>query len=150
MPQMSAFPAEIPDADWLKTHPSVRALIIANQQVIPALRQENDDPRIQLTGLATEVANLRERIGRSTRNSSKPHSSDGAGYCCAEALRPKIHRCVAMALAASAANTQTIPDPFQSCCRSSEWMRWCSITPMPAAVAPPCSKEMIQSLCAIR
>ncbi|MFM9089242.1 MAG: DUF6444 domain-containing protein, partial [Cyanobium sp.] len=33
-----------------------------------------------LTALATELASLRERIGRSSRNSSKPPSSDGPGF----------------------------------------------------------------------
>ena len=69
-----------PDADWLETPASVRALINAQQQEIPALRQENDELRVQLTGHATELANLRERIGRSSRNSSKPPSSDGLGF----------------------------------------------------------------------
>ncbi|MGL6133438.1 MAG: DUF6444 domain-containing protein, partial [Prochlorococcaceae cyanobacterium] len=36
--------------------------------------------RSQLTALATELAQLRERIGRSFRNSSKPPSSDGPGF----------------------------------------------------------------------
>jgi len=36
--------------------------------------------RGQLTSLATELANLRERIGRSSRNSSKPPSSEGLGF----------------------------------------------------------------------
>jgi hypothetical protein len=33
------------------------------------LRQENEQLQWQLTALATELANLRERIGRTTRNS---------------------------------------------------------------------------------
>jgi transposase len=70
---MSALPAGIPDADWLETPASVRALINAQQQEIEQLRG-------QLTSLATELANLRERIGRSSRNSSKPPSSDGLGF----------------------------------------------------------------------
>jgi hypothetical protein len=57
---MSALPAGIPDADWL---------------AIPALRQENDELRVQLTGLTS----LRERIGRSSRNSSKPPPVTGLG-----------------------------------------------------------------------
>jgi transposase len=70
---MSALPAGIPEADWLETPASVRALINAQQQEIELLRG-------QLTTLATELANLRERIGRSSRNSSKPPSSDGKGF----------------------------------------------------------------------
>ena len=77
---MSALPAGIPDADWLETPASVRALIIAQQQEIPALRQENDELRVQLTALASKLASLQERIGRSSRNSSKPPSSDGLGF----------------------------------------------------------------------
>ena len=77
---MSAHLTGIPDADWLETPASVRALIIAQQQEIPALRQDNDELRVQITGLATEVAYLRERIARSSRNSSKPPSSDGLWF----------------------------------------------------------------------
>jgi transposase len=77
---MSALPVGIPDADWLETPASVRALIIAQQQEIPALRQENDELRVQLTALASELAQLRERVNRSSRNSSKPPSSDGLGF----------------------------------------------------------------------
>ena len=36
-------------------------------------------PRSALTALAAELGSLRERIGRSSRNSSKPPSSDGPG-----------------------------------------------------------------------
>jgi len=43
-------------------------------------QQENDQLRQQLTALATELAGLRERIGRNSRNSSKPPSSDGLGF----------------------------------------------------------------------
>ena len=71
---MDAAPAGIPDAHWLATPVSVRALILAQQQEIQALRRENDELRSQLTALATELANLRERIGRSSHNSSKPPS----------------------------------------------------------------------------
>lgn len=119
---MSALPAGIPDADWLETPASVRALINAQQQEIPALRQENDELRVQLTGLATELANLRERIGRSSRNSSKPPSSEDLGYCCA-ALRATNHLRIAKAVAASAADKHAIQDLGQSCCRSGGWMR---------------------------
>jgi len=77
---MSAPPAGIPEADWLATPASVRTLILAQQQEIQALRQENEERRVQLTALATELSELRERIGRSSRNSSKPPSSDGPGF----------------------------------------------------------------------
>jgi transposase len=77
---MSTPPAGIPEADWLATPAIVRTLILAQQQEIQALRQENDELRVQLTALASELAKLRERIGRSSRNSSKPPSSDGPGF----------------------------------------------------------------------
>ncbi|MCH9714389.1 MAG: IS66 family transposase [Cyanobacteria bacterium] len=53
--------------------PEARAFILAQQQEIEQLRS-------QLTALATELASLRERVGRSSRNSSKPPSSDGPGF----------------------------------------------------------------------
>jgi hypothetical protein len=43
-------------------------------------QEENDQLRSQLTTPATELASLSERIGRSSRNSSKPPSSDGQGF----------------------------------------------------------------------
>jgi transposase len=70
---MSSPPAGIPDADWLLWPPEARAFILAQQQEIEQLRS-------QLTALATELAGLREKIGRSSRNSSKPPSSDGPGF----------------------------------------------------------------------
>jgi len=44
------------------------------------LRLENEQLCTQLTALASELSHLRERIGRSSRNSSKPPSSDGPGF----------------------------------------------------------------------
>ena len=70
---MNTTPAGIAEADWLATPAAVRAFILAQQQ-------ENDELRSQLAALATELASLRERIGRSSRNSSKPPSSDGPGF----------------------------------------------------------------------
>lgn len=77
---MTAPPAGISDADWLTWPTSARVLILQQQQEIQVLRQENEQLRAQLTALATELASLRERIGRNSRNSSKPPSSDGAGF----------------------------------------------------------------------
>jgi transposase len=77
---MGSAPAGIPEADWLATPASVRTLILVQQQEIQALRKENDELRGQLAALATELASLREQIGRSSRNSSKPPSSDGPGF----------------------------------------------------------------------
>ena len=77
---MSSAPAGISEADWLSWPPEARQFIQAQQQEIEALRQANDELRSQLTALATELASLREQIGRSSRNSSKPPSSDGPGF----------------------------------------------------------------------
>ena len=70
---MGSAPAGISKADWSATPVAVRAFILAQQQ-------ENDELRGQLTALASELASLREQIGRSSRNSSKPPSSDGPGF----------------------------------------------------------------------
>ena len=70
---MSPSPAGIPEADWLATPTAVRFLFLAQLR-------ENEQLRGQLTALATELAQLQERIGRSSRNSSKPPSSDGPGF----------------------------------------------------------------------
>ena len=77
---MSTAPAGIAVADWLATPASVRELLFAQQQEIQSVRQENEELHAQLTTLATDLAQLRERIGRSSRNSSKPPSSDGPGF----------------------------------------------------------------------
>jgi hypothetical protein len=53
---------------------------MAQQEELVALQKDNEQLRSQLTALATERASLRERIGRSSRNSSKPPSSDGPGF----------------------------------------------------------------------
>ncbi|MCP9841850.1 transposase, partial [Synechococcus sp. J7-Johnson] len=70
---MGAPPAGISDADWLSWPADAKELILSQQQEIEELR-------VQLNALATELASLRERIGRSSRNSSKPPSSDGPGF----------------------------------------------------------------------
>jgi hypothetical protein len=56
-------PSRISEADWLSTPASVRTLILSQQEEI-------DQLRAQLTALGTELASLRERIGRNWRNSS--------------------------------------------------------------------------------
>jgi predicted nucleic acid-binding Zn-ribbon protein len=45
-------------------------LILAQQEELVALQEDNEQLRTQFTTLATELASLRERIGRSSRNSS--------------------------------------------------------------------------------
>jgi len=77
---MSTTPAGMSEAAWVSWPVGARELISAQQQEIQALGQENAELRSQLTALASELASLRERIGRSSRNSSKPPSSDGPGF----------------------------------------------------------------------
>ena len=70
---MGGPPTGISEEEWLSWPAGARELILSQQQEIELLRA-------QLTALATELANLREQIGRSSRNSSKPPSSDGPGF----------------------------------------------------------------------
>jgi transposase len=70
---MTAPPAGISEADWLATPSAVRGLILAQQEEIQQLRA-------QVCAMATELASLRERIGRTSRNSSKPPSTNGPGF----------------------------------------------------------------------
>ena len=77
---MSAIPAGISEADWQATRTAVRAFILVQQSELQAQQHEIEQLRGQLAALATELASLRERIGRSSRNSSKPPSSDGPGF----------------------------------------------------------------------
>ena len=63
-------PAGISEADWLSWPAGARTLIMAQQEELVALQEDNDQLRAQLTVLATELTSLRERIGRSSRNSS--------------------------------------------------------------------------------
>jgi transposase len=77
---MSAPPARIPEADWLSWPADAREFILDQQAELRAQKEEIEQLRCQLTALATELAQLRERIGRSSRNSSKPPSSDGPGF----------------------------------------------------------------------
>ena len=76
---MTSPPAGISEVDWLATPSAVRALILAQQEEI-------QDLRARVSAMATELASLRERIGRTSRNSSKPPSSNGPGF------RPPVRR----------------------------------------------------------
>ena len=67
---MSAIPAGISEADWQATRTAVRAFILVQQSELQAQQHEIEQLRGQLAALATELAGLRERIGRSSRNSS--------------------------------------------------------------------------------
>jgi len=74
---ISANPAGISEADWQATPTAVRAFILVQQAELQAQQQEIEQLRSQLSALASELASLRERIGRSSRNSSRPPSSEG-------------------------------------------------------------------------
>ncbi|MFN9646347.1 MAG: DUF6444 domain-containing protein [Cyanobacteriota bacterium] len=84
---MSTPPAGIPAAVWSLWPAAARQLILAQQEEIQVLGRENDELRVQRTALATELASLRERIGRRSRNSSKPPSSNGPGFKAARAAQ---------------------------------------------------------------
>ncbi|QPN61023.1 hypothetical protein H8F24_06845 [Synechococcus sp. CBW1002] len=77
---MTTPPAGISEADWAATPVGVKAGFLELVSQCQRQQQEIEQLRIQLTALATELAHLRERIGRSSRNSSKPPSSDGQGF----------------------------------------------------------------------
>jgi hypothetical protein len=70
---MGAPPSGITDAEWLSWPTEARALILAQRQEIQALCA-------QLTATAIELASLREQIGRTSPNSSKPALSNGPGF----------------------------------------------------------------------
>jgi transposase len=77
---MSAPPAGIPEADWLSWPANARKCILDQQDELRAQKEEIEQLRQQLTALASDLSELRERISRSSRNSSKPPSSDGPGF----------------------------------------------------------------------
>jgi transposase len=65
-------PPELPitEEDWKQTPPAVQAVVIALWQQVNVFQA-------QVEALQAEVAQLRERLGRNSQNSSKPPSSDG-------------------------------------------------------------------------
>ena len=77
---MGSPPTGISEADWSATPVGVRAGFLELVQHGHEQKEEIEQLRVQLTALATELASLREQIGRSSRNSSKPPSSDGPGF----------------------------------------------------------------------
>jgi uncharacterized coiled-coil protein SlyX len=135
---MGALPTGISEADWSATPVGVRAVILELLQHGQEQHEEIKQLRAQLTALATELASLRERIGRSSRNSSKPPSRMARGLSRQSGVK------------VVAASVAVIQDPGRSCCRSSGLTRSSSITLRRAVAAAPCSREMIQSHCGIR
>ena len=76
--------------------------------------------RGQLTSFVTELENLRERIGWSARNSSKPPPLTGLDLSRLSGAR---------AVAASGEDSRAIPAVGRNCCLSIGWMRWWVTTP---------------------
>ena len=146
---MSTPPAGIPETDWL-AKASVRTLILTQQEEIKALRQENDELRCQLTAPGDRTGQPARAdwpelpqlllAARLLRRSSRPPV---AGLALSR-------QSGARAVAASGADKQAIPDPDQSCCRSSGWKRWWITTLMRAATAVSCWTVLIQIHCVIR
>ncbi len=131
--------AGISEEDWAATPLGVRVGFLEVLRQLHRQQQENEQLRAQLTALATELATLRERISRTSRNSSKPPSSDSKGF------KPPEE-----AVAASGAASRAIQDLGRSCCRLSALTRWWSITRTPAAAAAPFWRVTIPTHCGIR
>ena len=111
------------------------------RQFILAQQQENDELRSQLTALASELANLREQIGRSSRNSSKPPSSDGPGF------KPPERRNVSGRKRGGQPGHPGSGPELLPIERMDEVV---DHPPMPAAGAARCLRARIQIRCAIR
>lgn len=77
---MTMTPAGISEAGRAATPVSVRAGFLEVAGQLQRQQQENEQLCQQLTAQATELAELRERIGLNSRNSSKPPSSDAQGF----------------------------------------------------------------------
>jgi transposase len=77
---MGSPPTGISEADWSATQVGVRAGFLELVHHGQEQQEEFEQLRVQLTVLATELASLRERISRSSRNSSKQPSCGGPGF----------------------------------------------------------------------
>jgi len=112
---MIAAPAGISEADWLAWPALAKEFILDQQGELQAQKQEIAQLRDQLTALATERSELRERIGRSSRNSSKSLSSDGPAFQPPERRKGSGRK---------RGGQPGMPGQGRSRCRSSGWMRW--------------------------
>lgn len=65
-------PDGIPEDVWAATHPLLRDCVLT-------LLEQNQHLTEEVAALATRVVQLEEQKDRSSRNSSKPPSSDGPG-----------------------------------------------------------------------
>jgi hypothetical protein len=111
-----------------------------------AQREEIEQLRAQLTALATELANLRERIGRSSRNSFKPPSSDGPGF-----KPPERRKGSGRKRGDQPGHPGAGPEllPMERVDDVVEHLWRCTIR-TPAAAAACCCREKIQRRCASR
>jgi transposase len=69
-------PPGIAAADWAATPQAVRILVVALQAQVVALQDQVVAQQAQIVRLTERLAVLEERVGRSSRNSSQPPSSD--------------------------------------------------------------------------
>ena len=69
----------IPPQDWAKTPLSVQAVVVMLWQENQMLKEQVQQLQEQVTLLQAEVEQLRERVNQTSRNSSKPPSSDPPG-----------------------------------------------------------------------
>ena len=108
---MGAAPAGTSEADWLAQPAAVGAVIVAQQDEIEQLRT-------QLIAQAIALAQLRERIGLSSGNSSKPPSSDGPAplppreHCASRSSSAKLGICQVTALVS---NPLAVPSAGADC-----------------------------------
>jgi len=91
--------------------------------------------------LASELANLRERISRTSRNSSRPPSSDSPGFYPPERRKGSGRK---------RGGSRAIPVLDLSCCHWSAVTTSSTITLRTALAAAPCSMETTPSHFAIR
>lgn len=128
---MAAAPDGISEADWLATPAAVRQLILSQREQIDQLRP-------QVSAMAAELASLRERIGRTSRNSSKPPSSNGPGF-----KPPEGRKGSGRKRAGQPGHPGKGPEPLPME-RVDEVVEHLQT---PAAVAAPCCGVRIQSRC---
>ena len=69
----------IPPQDWAKTPLSVQVVVVMLWQENQMLKEQVQQLQEQVTRLQAEVEQLRERVNQTSRNSSKPPSSDPPG-----------------------------------------------------------------------